>query len=175
MHELERSLPDLLGTRLRRAEGAWRSYLLMKKFPWSAGRLDWQRARNVVRRPAVARESRNDAGITSKESRGTAEITSVERAHDMLRYLNECMREHALTDSWVVFVADSFDHEYEVQWQALPELLQAVRGLRDHRYIFALDVSWCAMWSVEGTFYFGLPPLQPALGSVDASKENSMR
>jgi hypothetical protein len=77
---------------------------------------------------------------------------------DVVAFFEECAARHGLTDEWVAFTPDSLEIEYEVQRVALPELLSAVSERADHKYIFALDGSWCSMWSFEDHLYFGFPP-----------------
>ena len=142
MTEVEDRLQRALGTRVRQAEGAWRSYKLMKRFPYLIGSIDWKRARQVSERHAH-------------------EQPPADSGHDpqhVVAFLDECSRKHNLTDEWVAFVGYSFDHEWEVERAALPELLALVSDVADHKYIFALDASWCSMWSFRDELYFGFPP-----------------
>jgi hypothetical protein len=150
MTEVEERMAQELGPRLRCAEGAWRSHILMRRFPHVVGSIDWHRAHDV----SAARAS-DGASHRVSAANETGDETDCDHA---IAFLSECCKRHALTDEWVAFVGYSLDHEYEVQMSALPELLRLVSDVRDHKYIFALDGSWCSMWSRKNELYFGFPP-----------------
>lgn len=154
MNEAEEALENALGTRLRRTSGDRLSRLLMSAFPCTVGRLDWQRARSVELRPAP-KERAHGANL------GTGGFETSKYVDDVILFLTSCFVQHDIVDNWVAFVGDDMSVEYEVERAALPDLLRAVADIPDHKYIFALDASWCFMWSLEDDLYFGLRPWGP--------------
>jgi hypothetical protein len=151
MDDIELQIEAVLRERVRKCSGNDLSSLLMRKFPCASGRIDWRRAKNVVFKPAPP------ARVTGANTPGGA-FQTAEYVHQVSAFLDECWAAYDVADEWVAFVGDSMCSEYEVMRLAVSELLCVVSEVPDHKYVFALDGTWCFMWSFEDDMYFGWQP-----------------
>ncbi len=148
--EAEARLAEL-GDRLRRVDGDRLSRLLTSSFPFTVGRLDWQKARSVIEHPAPLARA-NGANVSPDGFHTSAYVREV------VSFFRDCTKRNNTADEWVAFVSESVTAEYEVKLSAVPDLLATVADVPDHKYVFGLDGSWCLMWSFEDDLYFGLRP-----------------
>jgi hypothetical protein len=124
---------------------------LRSKFPLDFGRIDWQHVPQHIHvaPPWVRKPGENGPEVP---------FQSDEYAVEVFSFLEECLTSAERDDPWVAYTGDSMTEEYEVERSALQEFLQIMAFVPDQKYVFALDASWCLMWSMECQMYFGLTP-----------------
>jgi len=140
-----------LGERVVRVDDRSLSPILSSGFPFLVGRLDWTKVPDASFRPAPPeRKHGANLGPESLDTRSYAQQVSA--------FFNECMLKIGASDSWVAYVGDNTEPEYKVRLDSVGELMDEVSDVPEHKYIFALDASWCFMWDFEDELYFGRRP-----------------
>ena len=140
-----------LWPRLLEAEGVEQlSRALMSRFPFNGSfGLEWRKVRDVTTRPAPP-EPPADARLTEYGFLACVGVPEV------MAFLAACLQQNDITAERVGLISFSVGSEYEMDLSVLPHVLQVVADLPEHRYVFALDYSWCLMWSDEEDLFFGL-------------------
>jgi len=118
------------------------SAVLRSRFPFTLGRVDW----------------RFVPGSTTKEE-SPIELDRDTEVDHAVAFLLQCLESAKHDPKFVAVVGDNTDEEYEVLLSDLPELLRDI-DKPEHKYVFALDGSWCLLWSLEGQLGFGIAPTQ---------------
>lgn len=127
------------------------STILSSAFPFVMGRVDWTQVPDVLFRPAPP-ERKQGANL------GPASLDTKRYAQQVSAFFDDCMRKIGAHDLWVAYVGDDTEPEYKVRLESVGELLDEVADLPEHKYLFALDGSWCFMWNFEDELYFGRRP-----------------
>jgi len=168
MITLARARFDEIQTRLgERVRVRWDTELserLKSKFPITLGRIDWRWVPGHIylAPPSEGKLSASDPELVSQLSDYHLVV---------LAFFDENLAKAERADSWVAYVGDSMTEEYEVNRSGLLAFIQIVASVADHKYVFALDASWCLMWSMECQLYFGLAPARLPRRRVDDHAE----
>jgi hypothetical protein len=141
-----------LGDRVVRVDGRSLSPPLDSAFPLVLGGIDWTKVPGVIQRDAPPeRAAGANLGLGTLDTRAYVQ--------QVVSFFASCMSTvGAASDSWVAYSGDNTDAEYKVRLDAVGELLDELADVPEHKYVFALDASWCFMWSFEDDLYFGLRP-----------------
>ncbi len=114
--------------------------ILLERFPFLLGRIDWQRVPGAIH-----------GGFTASDPRAAVD--------QVVRFLSDCLVGTRLVLGVVAVFGDAHENEYVVRPEEIRSALLLLEN--EHGYVFPVDGSWCLQWSMEETLHFGIAPPKP--------------